>query len=83
LPPGAEVGIEVTATKAEAAAEVIVFSVTGRPLRRLYRGPLETGATRFGWDGRDAGGQPAPAGVYVVRLVTGRGALAAKITLIR
>jgi hypothetical protein len=81
--PGARVDIEVTARLDEPAAEVIVFSVTGRPLRRLHLGPLEPGVTRLGWDGRDSGGQPVPAGVYVVRLVTDDGAVAAKVTLIR
>jgi YVTN family beta-propeller protein len=82
LPVG-EVVVEVAAAKAQAAAEVIVFSITGRPLCRLHRGALAAGATRWLWDGRDERGQPAPAGVYVVRLVTGEGALSAKVTLIR
>ena len=52
---------------ARAAAEVAVFDAAGRRVRQLHRGPLEPGRHDFRWDGRDAQGRPAAAGVYYVR----------------
>ena len=46
-----------------------VDDVTGRRIARLVDGTrLGGGAHTVSWNGRDALGRPAPAGVYLVRL---------------
>ena len=49
--------------------DLAVFDVLGRPVRTLADGPAPAGVREVVWDGRDASGAPAPAGVYVLRLV--------------
>jgi len=51
-------------------ARLDVFDVTGRRLARLVDAPLTAGEHSVRWDGRDAAGQPAGAGVYYARLTT-------------
>ncbi len=48
---------------------VDIFDIDGRHVRRLVRRSLPSGRSRFDWDGRTNGGSPAPAGVYVSRLM--------------
>ena len=38
-----------------------------RRVRSIHEGPLAAGRHAFRWDGRDAGGRLARAGVYFVR----------------
>lgn len=52
-------------------AQVIVFDAQGRRVRTVFVGPLPAGRREFTWDGRDARGADAPAGVYLVRAATG------------
>ncbi len=56
------------------AVQVAVFDPMGRRLRDLERGPLAAGRHAITWDGRDASGRPAAAGVYYVRARVGSGA---------
>lgn len=55
------------AESAEAEARLSIFDVSGRRIAEL--GPVRGGPGRrtLAWDGRDAGGRAAPAGVYFVR----------------
>jgi predicted outer membrane repeat protein len=55
---------------------VLVITPTGRVIRRLDPSPTIV------WDGRDDGGRPAAAGVYLVRRVGG-GSEAPRIVLVR
>ncbi|MDM7924579.1 MAG: FG-GAP-like repeat-containing protein [bacterium] len=48
-----------------------VFDVRGRRVAELAAGWRPAGAYRADWDGRDASGLEAPAGVYVCRLESG------------
>jgi hypothetical protein len=50
---------------------VAVHDVAGRELRVLVAGYLPAGRNALEWDGRDAAGQPAAAGVYFVRASSG------------
>ncbi len=43
----------------------------GRLIRRLYHGPLESGAHDFVWDGRTTSGEAVSSGVYIYRLRAG------------
>ena len=55
-----------------AQARVAVFDVQGRRVATLADEPQEVGRHEVVWDGRDARGSDAPAGVYWVRLDAGR-----------
>jgi hypothetical protein len=55
-------------------AEVTVFDAGGRRVRTLVSGRLEAGRHPIAWDGSDAAGMSAPAGVYFVRATTPDGA---------
>jgi hypothetical protein len=55
------------------AARVVIFDATGRLVRTAWNGMLNGRAFTVSWDGRDDSGCAAPAGIYLVRLVTGAG----------
>jgi flagellar basal-body rod modification protein FlgD len=50
--------------------DVSIFDVSGHLVRRLDSGTLKAGVHELMWDGRDASGQPAGAGIYMVRVNT-------------
>jgi hypothetical protein len=52
-------------------AEIGIFSVDGRRIRRLTSGPQPAGPGHVRWDGRDDRGSDAPPGLYWVRLRSG------------
>ncbi len=54
-----------------AETTVDILDVRGRRVRRLFQGKLQAGAHARMWDGRDAGGRSAGAGVYLVRIIAG------------
>jgi hypothetical protein len=56
-----------------------VFDVRGREVRSLVRETRGAGSHTVTWDGRDARGGGAPAGIYFVRLETAGQALARRI----
>jgi len=58
---------------AAGAVRVDLLDVSGRRLRTLLRGSQPAGRHSLAWDGRGAGGERLPSGVYFVRL-TGAGA---------
>jgi hypothetical protein len=65
-------------------ADVAIYDMTGRVVRRLVAGSLPSGVRSVGWDGRDENGLPVGAGNYFVRLVAGAGVTATKrLTLVR
>jgi len=55
------------ALKSAAAIEVGVFDMLGRRVSSPVRGVWPPGTHEVVWDGRAGNGEPAPAGVYVVR----------------
>lgn len=52
-------------------ARAAVIDAQGRAVRSFLLPDLSTGQAAFDWDGRDAGGAPAPAGVYLIRIEAG------------
>jgi hypothetical protein len=50
------------------AAEIAVYDLTGRLVRRLWSGQAETTVRSVDWDGRDDSGRQLPSGAYFVRL---------------
>ncbi len=64
------------------SAQVIVFDVTGRPIRTLYSGFLN-GPRELVWDGRTDIGSPAAVGVYSVRARVGDRLAQRRFVLVR
>ncbi|MFB0516362.1 MAG: PKD domain-containing protein [Candidatus Neomarinimicrobiota bacterium] len=52
------------------SVQLVVYDLQGRETAVLLDGPWPTGYHHVVWDGLLANGQPAPSGVYIVRLVT-------------
>jgi hypothetical protein len=63
--------------------ELGIFDLGGRRVRTLQRGRLAAGPHRFEWNGLDAGGRRAPAGVYFVRFKAQGRSLEAKLVKLR
>jgi len=60
------VEISLTLGAPVAHAHIAIFDVTGREVVTLHDGSLAPGETPFQWDGRDAAGAVANAGVFLV-----------------
>jgi beta-lactamase superfamily II metal-dependent hydrolase len=54
-----------------APVDVAIYDVSGHLVRKLAAGVFPGGVRTLTWDGRDEGGAPASAGIYLVRLVAG------------
>jgi ligand-binding sensor domain-containing protein len=48
------------------SVRVLIYDHLGRLVRRAFEGPLGPGRNVVYWDGRDAGGDVAPSGIYLV-----------------
>ena len=59
-----------------------VYDIRGRRVARLFEGLMGPGEHALTWNGRIEAGRTAPAGIYIVRVVTGREQRAQKLTLI-
>lgn len=80
--PGASViALALPAAVPEAALEV--YDLAGRVVATPWRGPLAAGRHEWRWDGRDAGGHPLPAAVYLVRARLGAAARTLRLVLVR
>ena len=64
-------------------ANLCVFDVSGRLVRRLAWGTRGAGVHVVNWDGRDAAGSPAASGVYFYRLETATKTLQRKLLVVR
>jgi phosphatidylserine/phosphatidylglycerophosphate/cardiolipin synthase-like enzyme len=60
-----------------------VFDLSGRLVKQLVSGSLSAGSHEARWDGRDASGAPAPAGLYFYRLRTSLGSTTRRLVLAR
>lgn len=69
--------------RAPAAARLAVLDAAGRVVCELPCAAPALGGLRLGWDGLDAGGRPAPAGVYFCRLEVGGRPVAARALVMR
>jgi len=77
--PLREQGTIALAVPAWQAGRVELFALDGRRVAGWPFGPGNARTVRFTWDGRDAAGRAAPAGVYLVRSEAGRTVSSGKI----
>lgn len=72
------------ALPAPAVIDARIYDARGRQVRALATGGTAvSGVVALAWDGRDRAGRPAPAGVYLLRVVTSQGAAGDRIVLLR
>jgi hypothetical protein len=64
-------------------ADVTVYDPSGRSVRTLHNGVLETGRVTLTWDGRDGSGRLANPGHYFVLVELTNRSVAKKILLLR
>jgi len=64
-------------------ARLRVYDCAGRIMREFPSDELPAGSHTVSWDGTDEHGDPASAGVYVVRLETPNGAIVRKLARVR
>jgi len=64
-------------------AELAVYDVSGRRVRRLFDGTLREGDHRMFWNGQGDNGQGVPAGVYYIHAVSDAGVIAKQVVLLR
>jgi len=62
---------------------ITVHDVSGRLIRTLFQGLREAGRQDVAWDGRMDRGEPAPSGIYFVRIEAGGATHSAKLALTR
>jgi hypothetical protein len=61
-----------------------VFDITGRNVRTLLANtPFTAGEHRVSWDGRIAGGEAAPGGVYILQVHAAGEVKSARVVLVR
>jgi hypothetical protein len=64
-------------------AELSIYDVGGRRVRRLVARALPAGHYEIRWDGRDANGRPAASGVYFCRLESNDRRVARRVVLMK
>ncbi len=67
----------------DAPLRLDIFDVSGRLVRNLARGEFTAQRYLLMWDGRNGGGRPVAAGVYLMRLVAGDACETRRVVRIR
>jgi len=62
---------------------VVVYDVSGRPVKTIYDGGLFAGVETFEWDGTNNNNDRVPSGVYFLRTHAGSAAEVRKVVVIR
>jgi len=78
--PSTTVGFRL---EAAARATVTIHDAAGRAVRTLADADLPAGEHALRWDGRDARGATAAAGVYFARVTAGREVRVVKLALLK
>lgn len=68
---------------ADGAARAEVYGTDGRLVRTLLDGQAGSGEGVVTWDGRNVAGQPAPAGVYFVKMTQGGRSITSRVAIVR
>ena len=63
--------------------ELDVFDISGRQVRRVFRGAMLAGIQRVNWDGRDGTGKLVPPSIYLLRARMGDRVVTAKLVSLR
>lgn len=63
--------------------ELSIYDASGRRVATLLRGELAPGRRTATWDGREANGNPVPAGLYFARLATTAGSAHRRIVRVQ
>lgn len=71
------------ALPAAGRAAAAVYGTDGRLVRTLLDGFADEGEGVVTWDGRNAAGQPAPAGVYFVKMSQGGRSITSRVAIVR
>jgi hypothetical protein len=82
VPGSARVGLRLDLPMAM-PADLTIYDLLGRRVRRLLNGPLPRGSTPLVWDGHDGNGAAACTGMYFARLATPKGNRVLRLPLIR
>ncbi len=69
-------------TRASAQAELGIYDLSGRLVRKLFQGAVSPGEQSVTWDGRDASGRAVASGVYFYRLRVGGEVLERRLMLL-
>jgi hypothetical protein len=64
-------------------AEVAIYDVMGRLIRRVADKPLTAGATEVAWDGRDRSGAAVGSGIFFARLRADNASQVLRVPLVR
>jgi hypothetical protein len=64
-------------------AVVEVYDLAGRLVKKVSDGPFSPGEQEVVWDGRGAGGEAVPSGVYFVRLQASDGVRTGRLVIVR
>ena len=64
-------------------ARLKVFNTLGQEMANLLAAPLAAGNYTQPWDGRQANGEPAPAGIYFIRLQTETAQATQRVVVLR
>lgn len=65
------------------AVDITVYDIAGRRMATLLQGTLESGPHTVAWDGKNASGAAAPAGIYRYVLTTSAGRLSRSMALVK
>jgi hypothetical protein len=68
---------------ANGVGELLICSIAGGLVRKLYRGPISDGMNVFSWNGKNDAGRNVPAGVYVAVMKTDGSDFKHKLVLTR
>ena len=68
---------------ASGSARVTVLDIQGRRVATLFDGFHASGRWTASWDGRDAGGSPAPCGIYFVRIEAAQASASGRVIVTR
>jgi hypothetical protein len=75
--------LRIAGAAANRNARLDVVDLNGRLVRNLFEGALPAGPHSRTWDGRDASGTPAGAGIYYIRFSNDQGSNSARVVLMR
>ena len=64
-------------------AKIAIFDATGRQVRTLLEGPMQSGTHTLVWNGLDDSGNEVGAGVYFYRLTAGAFEQSRRMTIVK